>query len=139
MYNPPEIHRHDRVIFSPAITEFENQEKTHIGSIERVYPDGVCDIIVFFPGGNRGMECCRHFEDPYVKEHPDFIKEADTGVYRLADSEVQQRFMYDKLVALETLVADESKDRRNAFGSSPPPVDVNSPKRKRGRPRKEDK
>lgn len=141
MFTPPEIHRNDRVTFSPAAGGIDNQEKTHPGIIDKVYPDGVCDIIVLFPGGNRGMECCRHHDDPYVAEHPDFIKEIDTGIYKLADSEVQQRLIYAKLIALEQRLANAQPDIEMIGGEDVHVVRVeqDTPKRKRGRPRKEDK
>lgn len=135
-YVPPVIRRGDSVVFSGTLSGIENQDKSHVGLVDKVYPDGVCNIIVLFPGGNRGMECCRHFDDPYIESHPDFIKEIDTGVYKLSESVVQQRLTYDKLVAGEQRAAERLSLATDSVATDAP---EDPTKRKRGRPRKEDK
>lgn len=128
---PEEIRVGDRVVFAQGVREMTNPAaNTYPGIAVRV--DNRTVDIGCFAGGYFQRETCRHFQDPELVSRPWLVDEPHTGVFRLADAELEQRALAARLDALEGVpIADA------VFPEKPVEEPVENPKRRGpGRPPK---
>lgn len=92
--------------------------------------------VAFLPGGGaRHFEVLRHVNDPWLKEHPQWVdEEIEAGVYELAITTTQRRKAFDKLSRIDEVVCE--LERRMAALEEQPATPEQSPQRGPGRPRK---
>lgn len=101
---PETIRRGDRIIFAPSVSDMQNPttNRKWPGIVVRV--DHRTVEIACFAGGLMPKTSCRHVTDPELVIRPHLIEEACTGVFRLADSEVEQRALAARLDNIESLL-----------------------------------
>jgi len=103
---PHEMHVGDRVVFAHKPHEMQQNMKDRLapGIVMRVDRRTV-DIGCLTTGYVPKM-ACRHIDDPELVTKPHLLEDSYTGVFRLADSEIQQRANAAKAEELERLLID---------------------------------
>ena len=98
-YRMPVLHACDRVEFSKDTT----WQHPVVGFI---YQDRQrsADIAILRPGSVLIYHDCLYYDDPRVTERPELLDEKDRGVFRLAQSELNQRAVEQELVAQRELL-----------------------------------
>ena len=103
---PPTVKLSSKILFAPNLAEMEHPESRGrcMGFITKIGRRTV-DVLCVVPGGVRPRVSCRHAEDPLLPLNPQWLEEADTGVFRLADSEVQLQRLQATVDTLQASVA----------------------------------